>query len=224
MGYNKEDMAGKNKKAKKTKKQVPKAKPLEMALVAQSIEDSLAEQVAPYLKQQADLHEMLRPHIKIMSEVADMANRFAVEQQRAIEPHLSMIKAAQEARKKMQEQVESILKQIQIPQIMDEQKTFIVGPRQLAPAAIDEPALSRRIAEEVTGKIFDRMEISSTQSELSVTKISLKNQPMELLLTKDGDLYRDPKNKYCYELRAAKSRLKIIQLLTHDYTIRAAAP
>lgn len=81
-------------------------------------------------------------------------------------------------------------------------------------------------------EVFSSIKISAPPSRVQLIEIisdrtakkvftKLKNaerqQGMTLFLTEDGDLYREPKSKYCYPMREEKMRLAILRNLGHEF-------
>jgi hypothetical protein len=66
----------------------------------------------------------------------------------------------------------------------------------------------------------DVNKIAQDAADRIVSKAGLelnRQHEIVLYLTKDGDLYREPKERYFYPMRESKLRLKILNTLNHEY-------
>jgi len=61
--------------------------------------------------------------------------------------------------------------------------------------------------------------ISEKAAEKALARFRKKppKQKIILFFTKNGDLYREPKEKFCYRMQEQKLRLRILKSLTHQY-------
>ena len=95
----------------------------------------------------------------------------------------------------------------------------------------EKAELDKETARDLRTPIQNPYDVSSKKSIIESVKIALKEVMREskakednkdnllyLTLSADGDLYREPKNKYCYSMKKEGKRLEILKILDHNFT------
>jgi len=102
-----------------------------------------------------------------------------------------------QALERIKGQLASILRSPQIP------REVFIAPR--ISESLSGAQLIEIISDRTAEKIFAKLKRGKTQ------------QGMTIFLSEDGDLYRDPKEKYCYPMRKERKRLAILKSLGYSY-------
>jgi len=76
--------------------------------------------------------------------------------------------------------------------------------------------LERR-ADETLGDPVRRTALDTLLEELETLREMEEENPKVITLSSDGDLYREPKTKYCYRMRNTKKPLAILRMLKTTY-------